>query len=717
MLTASLNSQQQKAIEHVGTPLLIVAGAGSGKTMVLTHKVAYLIRELGVPAQHILAITFTNKAAKEMKERITQLIGVGNAAPFIGTFHAFCADVLHHYFHRLGRSNDYVICDQSDQIKLVKQILKDLNLSEKSYSPSGVLYTIQDMKNNLVTPAQCAQHPQNLRADQAIATVYKEYEAKLLANQLVDFNDMINYTVQLFQQCPDVLEIFQERFSFVMVDEYQDTNHAQYLLILLLAKKYQNLTVVGDFDQNIYSWRGANLDNILNFEKDYTHAQTILLEQNYRSTQTILNAANGLIAHNQARKEKNLWTDNPAGESLRHYVAHDERDEAQFMIKEIRSLSQTYTYNQMAILYRTNAQSRVLEDSFVMAQIPYRVVGGLKFFDRAEIKDLLAYMRLVYNPNDTLSFSRIVNMPLRGVGDTSLSKILSQANQTGRPISELVDAGALPVTPKCLFTLREFWTLIHTLRTLYVEEDPDGVANLILAIVEKSGYKAMLENDPKSIDKFENISELMTLAREEAVTLGDFLNKIALSTDLDQTEDASNAITLMTMHTAKGLEFDVVFIAGLEEGLLPHYKSKLDPSALEEERRLCYVGITRGRKKVILTSAEKRMIFGDIFRNEGSRFIEELPPETLETVERTPVSLLGLSGSQIRSTLESKKYYDDLPTRTDTFDLGDIVIHNQWGRGVIQKIEGHGPQAILHIAFYNGIKKLMAKYAPIEKLA
>lgn len=714
----SLNPQQQQAIEHVGTPLLIVAGAGSGKTMVLTHKVAYLIKELGVPPQHILAITFTNKAAKEMKSRVADLIGDQGQKPFIGTFHAFCADVLHHHFHRLGRSNDYGICDQNDQIRLMKQVLKELNVSEKNYTPSTVLYLIQDMKNDMVTPEQCAKHPQNYRADAVITNAYKEYEKRLLANQLIDFNDMINYTVQLFQQVPDVLSLYQERFSFIMVDEYQDTNHSQYLLVKLIAQKYQNLTVVGDFDQNIYSWRGASLKNILNFEKEYEHVTTILLEQNYRSTQTILTAANGLIVHNQDRKEKNLWTENTQGEALRYFVAFDEREEAQFLIKEIRRLSDDFGYQQMAVLYRTNAQSRVLEDSFVMSQIPYRVVGGLKFFDRAEVKDMLAYMRLIHNPNDTLSFSRIINTPLRGVGDTSVSKILAQVSQTGRTIPDLVQSRDLPVTPKCLEVLRQFWAMIYECREAMNPEDPDAVALLIQNLVEKTGYKQMLEHDSKATDRLENISELMTLAREEAAPLAEFLNKIALATDLDQTAEETSAVTLMTLHTAKGLEFDVVFMVGMEEGLLPHYKSRVDPQALEEERRLCYVGITRGKKKVILTSAEKRMIFGEIFRNEESRFMRELPPETIETVERAAPSLLGMSGTQIRSSISSKSHDHAYPTRTEVFAEGDIVIHNQWGKGFVQHIEGQGPHAILHISFsHGGVKKLMAKYAPLEKLA
>lgn len=713
----TLNPQQQQAIEHVGTPLLIVAGAGSGKTMVLTHKVAYLIQELGVPAPHILAITFTNKAAKEMKARIAQLIGDDKKGPFMGTFHAFCADVLHHHFHHLGRSNDYGICDQTDQTRLMKQILKDFNVSEKNYTPSTVLYLIQDMKNDMVSPEQCAKHPQNYRADQVISQAYLEYEKRLAANQLIDFNDMINYTVKLFQQVPEILAYYQERYAFIMVDEYQDTNHSQYLLVKLLASKYQNLTVVGDFDQNIYSWRGANLKNILNFEKDYAQVTTILLEQNYRSTQTILTAANGLIVHNQDRKEKNLWTENTQGDALKYFVAFDERQESQFIIEQIKDLSTEFSYSDMVVLYRTNAQSRVIEDSLVMAQIPYRVVGGLKFFERAEVKDILAYLRLIHNPNDTLSFSRVVNVPTRGIGDTSIGKILAQATQTGKSIAELTQTGELPVTAKCIEGLRHFWGLIAQWRQEMNPDDPDSVAFLIQSIVEKTGYKSMLEQDIKGTDRLENISELMTLAREEAAPLPEFLNKIALATDLDQAEDDYRAVTLMTLHTAKGLEFDVVFMPGMEEGLLPHYKSRLDPQALEEERRLCYVGITRGRKKVILTSAEKRMIFGEIFRNEESRFIREIPPETIETVTKTSPSLLGMGAGHIRSTLSTQRGYQEYPTQTGSYAEGDIVIHNQWGRGLVQRVEGQGPHAILHISFSQGLKKLMAKYAPIEKLA
>ncbi len=707
----NLNPQQVKAVTHFGNPLLIIAGAGSGKTTVLTRKIAYLIKEMGVTPDHILAITFTNKAAKEMKERVHSLLPESKQ-PFVGTFHSFCAEVLRNDFHHLGRSRSFGICDTTDQVRLIKQLLKEMNLSEKVFPPSNILYHIQNLKNQHINPVQAQKQAQSLRLDEKIITIYSYYQLRLEINQLVDFNDMINFVVDLFENHPAVLEKYQERFSFILVDEYQDTNTTQYKLIRHLSERYKNLTVVGDFDQNIYSWRGANIQNILNFEQDYPLSEVILLEQNYRSTQTILNAANALISNNQTRREKKLWTSNGDGEPILIHSVSDEHWESKKITQEIEKLTPGIPYSEMVVLYRTNGQSRVIEEALMTSGIPYRVVGGLKFFSRAEIKDMVGYLRLIHNPNDQLSFARVINVPTRGIGDTSVGKILEASQKTGKTIQELVDSHELPVTPKCQSALKQFFKDINDIRIQYEALESDKISKTIELILEKTGYLHALAPDSKLEDRIENIQELIAVAREEEIDLGIFLTNVSLISELDETEEVPNAVTLMTMHNAKGLEFDVVFMPGLEEGLLPHYKSTLDPKGLEEERRLCYVGMTRAKKKLILLSAKRRLIFGEVWNNAPSRFLDEIPKEfttsPLPTFMNKSIFTAGHYSSKQKTAQPSA-------AATQTYTAGEEVIHSQWGKGVIEKVEGEGDSTTLIVTFSIGTKKLLSKYAPLQK--
>jgi DNA helicase-2/ATP-dependent DNA helicase PcrA len=712
----NLNPEQIKAVTHFGSPLLVIAGAGSGKTTVLTRKMAYLIQEMGVTADHILAITFTNKAAKEMKERVAHHLP-GAEQPFVGTFHSFCAEVLRHDFHHLGRSRSFTICDQSDQLRLMRQLLKEFNLSEKVYTPSGVLYQIQNLKNQRISPVQAQAQNEKYRLDPKVAGLYAAYQSRLDANQLVDFNDMINHVVELFERFPNVLEKYQNRFSFILVDEYQDTNTTQYQLIHHLADRYKNLTVVGDFDQNIYSWRGANIQNILNFEKDYPNCDVILLEQNYRSTQTILNAANALIVNNQTRREKKLWTTNVEGDKIQLYSSPDEHTEARRITQSIAEFYPKTPYSEMVVLYRTNAQSRMIEEAFMASGIPYRVVGGLKFFSRAEIKDIIAYLKLIHNPNDQLAFARIINCPPRGVGDTSIGKILETTASTQRTIRDLTDSHAIPVTSRCQNTLHEFFRILDALKHHYDTTQTDKISSLIEAILDKTGYGTFIAADPKAQDRIENIKELETVAREEETDLSTFLTKIGLISELDDTAEVPNAVTLMTMHNAKGLEFDVVFIPGLEEGLLPHYKSALEPAGLEEERRLCYVALTRAKKRLILLTAKRRLIFGEVWNNAPSRFLDELPKDLIHA---PPPTFTG-SSSYYSSPSAGKPFTfggsssSQGKTTAIVVSPGETVIHAQWGAGVVEKVEGEGDNTALVVTFAIGTKKLLAKYAPIQK--
>ncbi len=709
-LLTDLNDKQQEAVMHFGSPLMIIAGAGSGKTTVLTRKMAYLVEEFGVYPDHILGITFTNKAAKEMRDRVQALLPADSKQPFLGTFHSFCADVLRRDYDRLGRSRSFTICDQSDQTRLVKGVLKTLNMSEHHYAPASLLYQIQDFKNRLLTP-EAAQRA-GLSYDPKVFQVYAEYDRLLRLHDWLDFQDLISETIRLFQTVPDVLESYQDYYNFILVDEYQDTNHTQYVLVNLLASRYQNLTVVGDFDQNIYSWRGANIQNMLNFERDYPSAQVLLLEQNYRSSHYILEASNVLISHNTQRREKTLWTNKTEGDKLQLIVTQDERAEAKWILTKILELKtkESRSFQNSVILYRTNAQSRIIEEACVSAGVAYRVVGGVKFFSRSDVKDILSYVRFIHNSSDSMSFSRIINVPPRGIGDVTVGKLLEYANSQQIALPEMFEQGLFPPGIRAIDKLHEFWRVVTELRGVFESRTQDKVAGLIEAVIEKTGYKSMLGQDiQKGQDRLEVLAELLTFAREEEMELAAFLDKVALVTDMDENNDM-DAVTLMTVHTAKGLEYDVVFLPGMEEGVLPHHKSRLDPSELEEERRLCYVALTRARHKVYLLRATQRMIFGEFWKNEPSRFLTEIPSDAIEEVV-TKSSIYTSVGS---SPFGSKQ--SSAPIVLGTYISGDHVRHSQWGVGVVNHIEGAGDSCVLTVVFGVGSKKLLAKYAPLEKV-
>lgn len=730
----NLNSNQKEAIEYFSSPLLIIAGAGSGKTMVITHKIAHMIETGLFAPEQILAITFTNKAAKEMKQRVETLVKESSIQPFIGTFHAFCGYILRHEFHHLNRNNHFVIYDSNDQKQVISIVMKRLNINPDTINPSKAQNIISLLKNDLINVDKYIQIKSQYFYESEIADIYKYYQEYLAENNAIDFDDMIFCAVQLFQQHPEVLAHYQNQFRYLLVDEFQDTNIAQYTLIKLLSGQHQNICVVGDFDQNIYSWRGANIQNILNFEKNFKKAKIILLEQNYRSTKFILDAANGLIQKNVTRKEKNLWTDNQPGDPLYFYVAYNERDEAEFVASEIPKICKKHqtSLNNCAILYRTNAQSRIFEDVFNRTKIPYRLVGGVGFYSRKEIKDMIAYLRLVFNPNDNTAFLRVINLPTRGIGDVTCDRMLNASQEHKKSIYELFQEQKITASKEQLKTIDSFFNLIITMQNLYETAPKNKLSILISSIIEQSGYKASLEkeNTLTSLERLENILELKTITQEEDISLENFLLQVSLMSDLDQPKETNtqNAITLMTLHNAKGLEFDVIFLVGMEEGLLPHYKTQFDPNAVEEERRLCYVGITRGKKQVYLSSANQRSIFGDVWYNDISRFIKEIPFSTFSTfvseqlllIEEVALKKLKDAGLtyKVRDLSDVHiKQKNASPKETINFQVGTIIEHKIWGKGKIIKIEGEGDNSFIFISFNNEIKKLMTKYAPVSKVS
>jgi len=734
----TLNPHQRDAVLHCAGPLMIVAGAGSGKTMVLTQKIAYLVRELGVYPDHILAITFTNKAAKEMLHRVGPLIA-DTRKPFVGTFHAFCGAVLRRDMGYLGRATSYVILDYADQLKLIKKIATKFNLDENTYPPAALLSGIDRQKNALVGPDR---YPAQGSYDAILGNVYTQYQRELLAQNAVDFNDMIGLTVQLFQEFPEVLARYQDQYPYIMVDEYQDTNDAQHALIHMLADKYNNLTVVGDFDQTIYSWRGATVRHMLSFEKTYPGATVVKLEQNYRSSGHILKAANGLIQQNTQRREKNLWTEAGDGEPVVYYLAADEREEARYIADTMQNHMKRdgIPAQQMAVLYRTNAQSRVLEETFAQRGIPYRLVGGLKFFARAEIKDILAYLRLVHNPQDYIALSRAISAPSRGIGSTSVDRFTEWAQAVGLPVRALLERTDAPIGARFIAGITQFYRFIFQLQDILASDvivpetapsdvaEPQRVwgavsaepkakrvdfplARVIRAILD-SGYTTYLQKDEKGSDKLENIYELISMT-EEQQSLDAFLETAALATDWDTQEEQPNAVTFTTVHLAKGLEYDLVVVAGMEEKIFPHYRS-LTLEEIEEERRLCYVAMTRGRKWVYLTAAKQRLIFGDYSRNAPSRFLDDVPPMHMTRHEAAKRGAFG-STTTPQPRIFPPAMKASLPP-LQTYVQGEQVRHSQWGTGHIMRIEGQGEKAILHVSFGGHAKTLIAKYAPLQKM-
>ncbi len=650
---ANLNPQQQAAVENINGPMLILAGAGSGKTKVLTCRIAHLL-ELGVPPYKILAITFTNKAAKEMRSRVDDMVGPAAKDVWLYTFHAFCARFLRREIEVLGtHKGNFAIYDAADQKNLLKSILKDMNLDEKRFPPAALQNAISNAKNQMQTAAAFARLAGDF-FEQKAAEVYVEYEKRLLANNAMDFDDLLMLTVKILTEFPEVREKYQQRFSYIMIDEYQDTNRTQYLLSRCLAGDEGNLCVVGDADQSIYGWRGADIRNILDFEKDYPKARLLKLEQNYRSTTVILDAANAVIENNTGRKPKKLWTKNPVGAAITYYNAMDERDEARFVVEQAQMLirSGRFTYGDMAVLYRTNTQSRVFEEMLIKSGISYSMVGGVKFYDRKEIRDVMAYLKLLYNPYDTLSLLRVINVPKRGIGQTTINKLQDHANTQGVSLFEVItNAAAVPgLGPRFVARLEE---MSGVLFDLMAEVDTVPVEQLIDDVIHKTGYleELMAERTPQSESRAENLQELTSVAQDflkdegEEKTLARFLEHVALVSDIDDARLDHDKLTLMTLHSAKGLEFPVVFLAGLEEGLFPHSRSLMDDEQMEEERRLCYVGITRAKQLLYLTGAKTRTIYGQTNYCTASRFLEEIPDKLVHEYRRP-----SLTGSGYRNT-------------------------------------------------------------------
>lgn len=691
-----LNPEQQEAVRTTEGPLLVLAGAGSGKTKVLTTRVAYLIENLGVDPASILAITFTNKAAKEMKERILGMLGPVAWNIQISTFHSFGLLILHEHYEKLGYKKNFTILDSDDSLTIIKKIMKDMNLDTKQFNPRAIRNKISSSKNELVSPSEYARIAMT-DFEENVATIYEKYEQKLKLNNSVDFDDLLMLPLELFTTYKDVLASYQERFKYILVDEYQDTNHAQYLLIKMISAKYRNICVVGDNDQSIYSFRGANFRNILNFEKDYQNPKVIMLEENYRSTKNILSAANDVIAHNKERKDKNLWTNNEEGFKLRYYRASDEKDEVFYVRHEIEKLlSQGVALENIAVLYRTNAQSRNMEESLLQANIPYKVVGSFYFYNRKEIKDLIAYLKLIYNHYDDISLLRTINTPKRGIGTKSIQNLTVKAREENKSLYDAIDSG------KEL----QFKKMIETLSN---KQEQLSLTELVDAVLNETGLRAELEAE-KTIEadiRLENLEEFKSITknfeeRNGIISLEEFLMEISLVADVEEHKDNSNVVTLMTIHSAKGLEFDYVFLIGLEEGIFPHNNSMIELDGLEEERRLCYVAITRAKKALWIMNARRRTIYGMDSMNPPSRFIHEIDEKYIEKC---------FDEKQVFTT--STKIINDMIDKDATYEIGTHVVHDTFGRGIVVGID----KSILTIAFPHpvGIKKLMKGHKSIRK--
>lgn len=727
----TLNDRQCEAVKHTEGPLLITAGAGSGKTKVLTCRIAHLL-ELGVAPYRILAITFTNKAAKEMKERVTNLVGAQADSIWLSTFHSFCAKLLRFEvdgFH--GYTRNFTIYDSSDQLVLVKDCLKKLNLDDKQFMPRSVLGTISSAKNVLMDAKAFAAKASDFY-EQKVADVYALYQEKLRENNAVDFDDLLFLAVRLLQEKEEVREKYQSRFQYILVDEYQDTNHAQYALTKILAARWRNICVVGDADQSIYAWRGADIRNIIDFTRDYPDAASIKLEQNYRSTKTILHAANAVIDNNESRPKKTLWTENPAGNKIIHYQAQTEHDEADYIAGVIYNRHEIShePYGDMAILFRTNAQSRVLEEKLMRYAIPYTMVGGTKFYDRKEIKDVLAYLRLLYNPEDSLSLTRIINVPKRNIGATTMEHVAAYAEEQGISLFEaLSSTDEIPVTKRARTSLENFAAMIFDLLNDIEGKD---VLSLIETVIKQTGYGDMLdkeaEHDPQGESRKENVGEFLSVAKDYMDSnpdgnLQDFLENVALVSDVDDFESSDSKVTLMTLHAAKGLEFPVVFLTGLDEGLFPHSRTLLDPAQVEEERRLAYVGITRAERQLYVTNAITRTMYGRISAYMPSRFLAEIPPQLMEDYHRKsamPQSRTTAVPGKQRVSILTKPVASSLPKKhavTDTFAKGDKVRHKIWGIGTVLDVIGEGTNMQMKIQFpTKGVRQVVVKYAPLEKI-
>lgn len=765
-LINGLNDRQKEAVLATDGPCLVIAGAGSGKTKVLTHKIAYDI-ESGIKPWNILAITFTNKAANEMKERIEKLIGDAAKDLWMGTFHSICVRILRRYIDRIGYKTDFVIFDTSDQKTLIKECLKTLKVDDKIFTDRGVLSEISNGKNEMLEPkAYGVKYAGDFRK-KTIAEIYELYQRRLRENNAIDFDDIINFTIKILSENPDVLDYYTEKFKYILVDEYQDTNKAQFTLVSLLASKYGNLTVVGDSDQGIYSFRGADISNILNFERDFPGTRIIKLEQNYRCTGNILKAANAVIKHNENKYDKKLWTENEEGHLPCIYCGEDEYDEGRYIVEQINHLKteEYYKNSDFTILYRMNAQSRAIEDILMREGIPYKVIGGLKFYERKEIKDIIAYLRLIHNSADNLSLKRIINEPKRGIGKTSIEQIQEISDKTGNSMYEIIRNAQEYGLTRVFSNSRDFIEQIEYLKS---KKDELKISDLIKETLNKTGYTKALENE-NSVEaetRIENLEEFLTVAiefEEESAdnTLAEFLENITLSSDIDGMEDQDNSITLMTLHSAKGLEFPVVFLVGMEEGIFPGYKSIGEPQALEEERRLFYVGITRAKQYLYLTCAKHRTIFGSTSYNQVSRFVKEIPEELLEgyaeVVERKSVDkeefkdygyrwsygkgqtvktfkMSGEDKSAVAKTIGGQGTKSEYQYRTaesflnsikqnnqtndvdlSKYQVGQRVYHKKFGEGTITKLEQEGNDVKVDLEFDKaGHKRLMAKFAGLE---
>ena len=762
-----LNDKQYEAVSNTEGPCLVIAGAGSGKTKVLTHKVAYLIKEKDVKPWNLLAITFTNKAANEMKERIEKLVGDAVQDIWVGTFHAICVRILRAQISRIGFTSSFAIFDTTDQKSLIKKILKDKDISDKLFTEKSVMYEISNAKNDMLDPARYKVRAQGDYRKEKIADIYEVYQRKLKENNALDFDDIINFTIKIFEENQDVLDYYSDKFKYVLVDEYQDTNKAQFKLISLIAKKHGNITVVGDNDQGIYSFRGADITNILNFEKDFPGTRVIKLEQNYRSTKSILNAANEVIKNNETKYEKDLWTLNEDGSLPTVYRADSEYDEANYIIEQMNRLrrEEYYKYKDFVILYRMNSQSRSIEDILNREQLPYKIVGGLKFYERKEIKDLISYLRLISNNADNLSLARVINEPKRGIGKTSIDKVEQISVDTGIPMYEIIKNANDYGLGKVYNNTREFVDLIEDLSA---KKDTYTISEMVNEVLSRSGYSRALEIEKtdESEARLLNLEEFMSVAveyeeQDAESSLSGFLEGISLSTDLDNVDENADSLTLMTLHAAKGLEFPVVFLVGMEEGIFPGFQSMEDPKELEEERRLFYVGITRAKEHLFMTCARQRTLYGNTTCNAVSRFVKEIPATMLEGMDSVNESYVdngpyrdyddewtygrksyssNYSSDNYRSSSVSDDYGTSSTFKFRTVDsflenlnkqktvkksqenvdvsiykAGQRVNHKKFGKGVINSVEPEGDDLKVDISFDKvGHKRLMAKYAGLE---
>lgn len=735
---SQLNPPQREAVTCTEGPVLLLAGAGSGKTRALTYRVAYLL-EKGVFPSNILAVTFTNKAANEMRERVADLVGSVARNVWISTFHSFCVRILRMSGTHIGLDSNFVIFDSQDQQQLIKDCMRELGLDEKRFDSRAVQAEIGRAKDELITP-DAYRRAASGYFEETVSEVYTLYQRRLEKNNALDFDDLIMKTVSLFKREKEVLDAYQERFRYIMIDEYQDTNHAQYVLVNLLAEKYRNLCVVGDDDQSIYGWRGADIRNILYFEKDYPDARVIKLEQNYRSTKVILKAANCVVKQNQHRTDKELWTENDDGELIDYYCALDANDEARYVVERIKELCKgaksRYSYSDIAILYRVNAQSRAFEEFLIKYSIPYTIVGGLRFYERKEIKDMLSYLRVILNPNDTVSLRRIINVPRRGIGNTTIDRLDNYAGEKGISLFDAVQqCDNIPdVSGAPLRAVKNFAAMLN----VFIDAASScSVSELANMIIDRTGYIEELEQDrtPESEGRIENLQEFLNVTAEfdrksrasaGIERLAEFLEEVTLMSDVDFLEVNDKMVTLMTLHSAKGLEFPVVFMVGMEENVLPHSRALIEPVQMEEERRLCYVGMTRAMEKLIFTRAETRIVFGELKCNLQSRFLDEVPEELIKNVgidgdddECKVVDFYAYAKNRVIQPprIQTEQSDRSLSFGDTGFVPGDRVKHKQWGVGTIVEVKKDGRHTLLSVAFPdNGIKKLIADSAPIEKL-